>query len=94
MNSEIYSKLKKDLACKIKFYFIFLVEVSKILDEFRSHLKLSVSKLEEQLRDKVDRFNLDEFGKKIDTKFKGEIQMKMDKTDMKRNNSYLNKKVF
>jgi len=42
----------------------------------------------------VDRFNLDEFGKKIDTKFIGEIQKKLDKSDLRRSNSYFSKKVY
>jgi len=57
-------------------------------------LKKSVLKLEEKLHHKVDKFNLDEFGKKLDTKFNGEIQKKIDKSDLKRSNSYFSKKVY
>lgn len=83
MTTEVHTKLKKDLA----------QESNKILEEFRGDLKISVARLEDQLRDKVDKFNLEDFGKKIDHKFNGDLQKKLDKTDMKRNNSYLNRKL-
>ena len=92
LNSEIYGKLKKDLASKLDINYL-LVESSKILEEYRGDLKKSVTKLEEKLHHKVDKFNLDEFGKKMDTKLSGEIQRKIDKQELKRNNSYLIKKV-
>ena len=56
-------------------------------------MKVSINKVEEQLREKVVKFNLDEFGRKMDTKFNGEISKKIDRSDMKRNNSFLSKKV-
>lgn len=37
--------------------------------------------------------NLDEFGRKFDHKLVNEISKKIDKTDLKKNNTYLNKKV-
>jgi hypothetical protein len=64
------------------------------LEDFRGDLKVSIAKVEEQLKDKVDKFNLDDFGRKMDTKFNGEMQKKLDRTDMKRNNSFLTKKVY
>ena len=42
----------------------------------------------------MDRFNLDEFGKRMDTKFNTEISKKIDKFDLKKNNVLLNKKVI
>jgi len=57
-------------------------------------LKNSIGKVEDQLREKVDRMNLDEFGRRFDNKLVNEISKKMDKNDLKKNNTYLNKKVY
>ena len=73
--------------------FNYIVQSSKIMDEFRGDLKVSITKVEDQIRDKVDKFNLDELGRKLDLKFNGEINKKLDKTDLKKNNSFLTKKV-
>ena len=56
-------------------------------------MKNSIGKVEDQLREKVDRMNLDEFGRRFDNKLVNEISKKMDKNDLKKNNTYLNKKV-
>jgi hypothetical protein len=64
-----------------------------MLEEFRGDLKNSIGKIEDQLREKVDRMNLDEFGRKFDHKLVNEISKKIDKTDLKKNNTYFNKKV-
>ena len=86
-----WEKLKK--TCQVKNYYK-LGESNRILDEFRGDLKVSIGSIEEQLREKVDRFNLDEFGKRMDTKFNTEISKKIDKFDLKKNNVLLNKKVI
>lgn len=83
MNTEILNKVKKDLNH----------ESGKILDDFRNDLKLSISKIEEQLREKVDRFSLDEFGRRVDTKLNTEINKKIDRSDLKKNNNIINKKI-
>jgi FtsZ-binding cell division protein ZapB len=64
------------------------------LDEFRHDLKNSIGKIEDQLREKVDRMNLDEFGRKFDHKLVNEVSKKIDKNDLKRNNNALSKKVY
>ncbi len=46
------------------------------------------------MREKVDRFNLDEFGKRLDNKLNNEISKKIDKHDLKKNNVMFNKKVI
>jgi hypothetical protein len=50
-------------------------------------------KLDEQLRDKVDRYNFDEYGKKMDSKINNEIGKKLDKSDLKKNNNIMYKKI-
>ena len=42
----------------------------------------------------MDRFNLDDFSKRMDNKFSNEISKKIDKHDLKKNNVQLNKKVI
>ena len=56
-------------------------------------MKVSIGKIDDKLRDKVDRFKLDDFGKKMNSMINGEIDKKVDRNDLKRNNSYLHKKV-
>lgn len=83
MNTEILNKLRKDLHH----------ESQNILENFKLDLKSSINKIEEQLREKVDRFNLDEFGRRIDSKLHNEINKKLDRNDLKRNNHLINRKI-
>ena len=41
----------------------------------------------------MDKFNLDEFGKKVDNKINNEMGKKIDKQELNKNNSRINKKV-
>jgi hypothetical protein len=82
-NAEILNKVKKDLQ----------FESNRILDDFKYDLRSSISKIQEQLKEKVDRLNLDEFGKKIDNKMLIEIGKKLDKNDLRKNNNMINKKI-
>ncbi len=83
MNNEILTKVKKDLSA----------ESGKILTEFKGDLKVSITKIEDQLREKVDKFSLEEFGKYVNEKLSSEIGKKLDKNDLKRNNNMINKKI-
>jgi hypothetical protein len=84
MNKEILDKVKREL----------INESNKILDEFRLDLKFSISKIEEQMREKVDKFNMEEFTRKFEKKMLLEINSKIDRVDLKKNNTILNKKVL
>jgi hypothetical protein len=57
-------------------------------------LKNSIGKIDEQLQNKVDHILLDDFGKRIDNKLSNEINKKIDKHDLKKNNTYISKKVY
>jgi hypothetical protein len=81
--ADILERLKKDLAN----------ESIKILDNFKVELKYSISRIEEQMREKVDRFNMEEFSKKIENKMFSEMSKKLDRLDLKKNNTMINKKV-
>lgn len=83
LNNEILLKVKKDLSN----------ESSRILDEFRASLKKSLWKIETLLNDKVDRFNFEEFSKKLDVKIFQEISKKLDKRELNKNTHLINRKV-
>ena len=76
MNKEILTIVKRDLKN----------ESQRILEEFKSDLKLSISKIEEQLRDKLVKFGLVEFGQKMNNRIGNEMSRKSDKNDMSKNN--------
>ena len=83
LNRDILLIIKKDLKN----------ESTRILDEFKQDLRVSIAKIEEQLRNKVDKFGLMEFGQKIDTRFSKEIKSKIDKSDLNKNNHAINRKI-
>lgn len=83
MNNDILTRVKKDLSA----------ESGKILSEFKSDLKNSINKIEEQLREKVDKFSLDEFGKNVNDKLSNEMNKKLDRSDLRKNNNLINKKI-
>ena len=68
-------------------------ESEKILEEFKIDLKNSINLIDNKLREKADKMSLTEFGKKVDTKLANEFMKKLDKTDLKKNNNIINKKI-
>ena len=83
INRDILNIVKRDLKA----------ESTRILEEFKGDLKVSISKIEEQLRNKVDRFGLVEFGQRIDNKLSNEMRNKIDRGDLTKNNHYINRKI-
>ena len=83
MNGEILTKVKKDLTN----------ESNKILSEFRENLGESISRIENKLKEKVDKLSLEELGKKVDNKMTNEMNKKIDKTELRKNNNIINKKI-
>ena len=83
INRDTLNIVKRDLKA----------ESTRILDEFKGDLKVSISKIEEQLRNKVDRFGLVEFGQRIDNKLTSEMRNKIDRGDLTKNNHYINRKI-
>jgi len=80
---EILNIVKKDLQ----------KESNRILEEFKGDLKMSINKIEDQLREKVDKFGLAEFGNRMGNAFNSQIKQKIDKNDMHRNNHLINRKI-
>ena len=83
LNKDILIVVKRDLK----------TESSRILEEFKIDLRNSIARIEEQLRNKVDKFGLMEFGQRIDNRFSHEIKSKLDKNDLHKNNHVINKKI-
>jgi hypothetical protein len=51
-------------------------------------------RIDEQLKEKVDFENIGEFEKKLDQKISGNLNKKLDKMELKKNNNIINKKVI
>ena len=83
INSDVLFKIKKDL----------MSESTSILKDFRSDLKSNLLKIEDQMRDKVDKLNMDELIRKFDQKIISEVSRKLDRNDLKKNNNVINRKV-
>ena len=83
LNKETLVLIKKDLK----------KESSNILEDFKSGLKESINRIETQLKDKVDKLGLDEFWNKINDQLIVEMNEKIDKKEMNKNNQYLKRKI-
>ena len=83
LNKETLALIKKDLKN----------ESNTILEDFKSGLKESINRIENQLRDKVDKLGLDEFWNKINVQLISEMKEKIDKKEMNKNNQYLKRKI-
>ena len=83
LNKENLALIKKDLKNESNF----------ILEDFKSGLKVSISKIETQLKDKVDKLGLDQFWNKINEQLIEGMKNKIDKKEMNKNNIYLKRKI-
>ena len=66
LNKENLALIKKDLKKESNF----------ILEDFKTGLKGSINKIEEQLKDKVDKLGLDQFWNKINEQLIEEMKQK------------------
>ena len=64
-----------------------------LMEDFKKDLKKSMGKIEKVLKEKVDKFNLDEVARQLDKKLLQMVAQKMDKEDLMRNNNMFNKKI-
>ena len=83
LNKENLTLIKKDLKNESNF----------ILEDFKTGLKASITKIEDQLRDKVDKLGLDQFWNKVNEQLIEEMKQKIDKKELNKNNMYLKKKI-
>ena len=83
LNKENLALIKNDLKSESNF----------ILEDFKIGLKESINKIENQLKDKVDKLGLDQFWNKINDQLIEEMKQKIDKKEMNKNNMFLKKKI-
>ena len=83
LNKENLAAIKRDLKNESNF----------ILADFKLGLKDSINNIETKLKDKVDKLGLDQFWSKINEQLIEEMNQKIDKKEMNKNNMYLKKKI-
>lgn len=72
---------------------LFLADSKRVFEEFKGDLKLVIVRIDQQLKEKVDFDNIGEFERKLDQKISGNLNKKLDKMELKKNNNMINKKV-
>ena len=83
LNKENLAAIKRDLKNESNF----------ILADFKLGLKDSINNIETKLKDKVDKLGLDQFWNKMNEQLIEEMNQKIDKKEMNKNNIYLKKKI-
>ena len=68
-------------------------ETAKVIDQFKVKLESFTNKFEHELKNKIDLMGLSSFEHKINNKLYVEMRDKLDKTDLKKNNSIINRKI-
>jgi hypothetical protein len=91
-NSNRIENMNSDLLARIKFEL--LNESTRILDDFKSGLKGNILRIQEQMREKVDKINMEDFSKKFEQRLINEVSKKLDRNDLKKNTNLINKKVL
>jgi hypothetical protein len=71
-----------------------IADSQKLFEEFRDELKNRLIVIDDQIKAKVDIYNFDEYGKQLDKKIYDEFSKKIDRNDLKKNNTIISKKVF
>lgn len=84
MTSDLLARVRSEL----------FNESLKVLEEFKTNLKGNILRIQEQMREKVDKINMDEFTKKFEQRLISEVSKKLDRNDLKKNTNLINKKVF
>ena len=68
-------------------------ETAKVIDQFKVKLESFTNKFEHELKNKIDLMGLSSFEHKINNKLYVEMRDKLDKTDLKKNNNIINRKI-
>lgn len=68
-------------------------ESKAIFEEYKEGLKDNLTEIKENMKTKVDQFVLEDYARKFDMKMFEQISYKLDKTDMKKNNTAFLKKI-
>ena len=68
-------------------------ETAKVIDQFKVKLESFTNRFEHELKNKIDLMGLSSFEHKINNKRYVEMRDKLDKTDLKKNNNIINRKI-
>ena len=68
-------------------------ETTKIVEQFKNKLSSFTYKFEDELRNKIDQIGLYTFEKRINTKLLYELKEKLDKNELKKSNTIMNRKI-
>ena len=86
-NKLITKEVKEEVKQNLK------IETSKIMQQFKSRLESFKNKFEYELKNKIYQIGLTDFENKINNKFYIDLREKIDKSDLKKNNNLLNRKI-
>ena len=83
LSREIKEEVKQNLKA----------ETLKVVEEFKSKLDSFTNRFENELRGKIDRGGLSVFEDKMSSKFRIDLKEKLDKTELKKNNYVIKRKI-
>ena len=85
--NSINKSIKDDIRQNLK------NETGKVIEDFKRKLDSFTSKFEHELKNKIDQMGLSSFEHKINHKFYGDLQGKLDKNELRKNNNVINRKI-
>ena len=86
--SQLLSKeVKDDVKASLK------NETSKVIDQFKLKLDSFTNKFEHELKNKIDLMGLTSFENKMNNRFYIEMRDKLDRNELRKNNSLINRKI-
>ncbi len=85
--NSINKSIKDDIRQNLK------NETGKVIEDFKRKLDSFTSRFEHELKNKIDQMGLSSFEHKINHKFYGDLQGKLDKNELRKNNNVINRKI-
>ena len=86
-NNAFSREIKEEVKQNLK------TETIKVVEEFKSKLNSFTNKFDNELRMKIDHGGLSVFEDKISNKFRTDLKEKLDKTELKKNNYVIKRKI-
>ena len=86
-NKSITKEVKDDVKQNLK------NETAKIMQQFKVRLESFTNKFEHELKNKIDQIGLSDFETKINNKFHIDLNEKLDKNELKKNNNIIKRKI-
>ena len=84
---SITKEIKDDIKSNLK------LESIKTVNQFREKLEIFSRRFEEELRNKIDQMGLNNFEKRINSKFYYDLKDKLNRQEMQKNNNLINRKI-